>query len=292
MTATSEAPPSRESTATAVATVARETAQPVLEPLRLSWNIIEFSGKALWNVPAAMKHGAVIVKNVNDIAVGSGAFLLGAGTIIVMIFMTAVLGVQVSLEGTKGLEMIGAEGLIGFVSAFANIREVAPLGAGIIFAAQIGANFTAELGAMRVSEEIDALDVMSVPSLRYLVSTRLLASYITVLPLYAIGLYVQLESTKLTAVKMFDVAPGIYAQYFNLYLPREDVIYSVLKCLVFITLITFIHCYYGFTVKGGPEDVGRAVGRSVRLSVTLVFIVNFFLSLMFFGAASSIRFSG
>ena len=71
-----------------------------------------------------------------------------------------------------------------------------------------------------------------------------------------------------------------------------DVVYSVLKCLVFITLITFIHCYYGFTVRGGPEDVGRAVGRSVRLSVTLIFIVNFFMSLVFFGATSSIRFSG
>lgn len=272
--------------------VARETIEPIVHPIRLTARIVGFSLKALWNAPAALRHRAVIVKNINDIAVGSGAFIVGAGAILVMILMTAVLGIQVSLEGTKGLELIGAEGLIGFVSAFANIREIAPLGAGMIFAAQIGANFTAELGAMRVSDEIDALDVMSVPSLRYLVSTRLVASYLTVLPLYAIGLYVQLQATKLTATKMFDVAPGIYDQYFELYLPREDVIFSVVKCLVFITLITFIHCYYGFTVSGGPEDVGRAVGRSVRLSVTLVFVVNFFLSLAFFGAASSIRFSG
>jgi phospholipid/cholesterol/gamma-HCH transport system permease protein len=272
--------------------VARETIEPIVQPIRLTARIVGFSLKALWHTPAALKHRAVIVKNVNDIAVGSGAFLVGAGAILVMILMTAVLGIQVSLEGTKGLELIGAEGLIGFVSAFANIREIAPLGAGMIFAAQIGANFTAELGAMRVSDEIDALDTMSVPSLRYLVSTRLIASYLTVLPLYAIGLYVQLQATKITATKMFDVAPGIYDQYFDLYLPREDVIFSVVKCLVFITLITFIHCYYGFTVRGGPEDVGRAVGRSVRLSVTLVFVVNFFLSLAFFGAASSIRFSG
>jgi phospholipid/cholesterol/gamma-HCH transport system permease protein len=275
-----------------VAVVARETVEPVVQPLRLTWDIAAFSLKALRATPGAFKHGAVIVKNINDIAVGSGAFLLGAGTIVVMIFMTAVLGIQVSLEGTKGLELIGAEGLIGFVSAFANIREIAPLGAGIIFAAQIGANFTAELGAMRVSDEIDALEVMSIPAMRFLVATRLLASYAIVLPLYAIGLYVQLEATKITATRFFDVAPGIYSQYFDLYLPREDVIYSVTKCLVFITLITFIHCYYGFSVRGGPEDVGRAVGRSVRLSVTLVFVVNFFLSLAFFGASSSIRFSG
>src|SRR3954469_3009182 len=198
----------------AVGTVARETVAPVAEPFKLTWRILSFSGRALWSLPASLKHRGVIVKNINDIAVGSGAFLLGAGAIIVMVFMTAVLGIQVSLEGTKGLELIGAEGLIGFVSAFANIREIAPLGAGIIFAAQVGANFTAELGAMRVSEEIDALDVMSVPSLRYLVSTRLLATSATVLPLYAIGLYIQLQATKITAVKLFDVAPGIYSQYF------------------------------------------------------------------------------
>jgi phospholipid/cholesterol/gamma-HCH transport system permease protein len=115
---------------------------------------------------------------------------------------------------------------------------------------------------------------------------------LTVLPLYAIGLYVQLVATQLTATKMFHIAPGVYSQYFNLYLPRIDVLYSVIKVLVFITIITFVHCAYGFNAKGGPEDVGRAAGRAVRLSVTLIFLVNFLLSLMFFSHVSSVRFSG
>jgi phospholipid/cholesterol/gamma-HCH transport system permease protein len=278
--------------ASPVAVVARETVQPFLLPFTLGARIGVFSLKALVNVPAALRYRAVILEEINAVAVGTGAFLVGAGAIIVMIFMTAVLGVQVSLEGTKGLEMIGAEALIGFVSAFANIREIAPLGAGMIFAAQIGAQFTAQLGARRVSDEIDALEVMSVPTLRYLVSTRLIAAYVTVLPLYAIGLYVQLLATRWTSINVFGISPGIYDQYFELYLPRQDVLFSVLKVLVFISLITFIHCYYGFHVRGGSEDVGFAVGRSVRLSVTLIFVVNFLLSLMFFGAGDSIRFSG
>lgn len=278
--------------ASPVVVVARETLDPLLEPFRLASRIAAFSFKALVNVPAALRYRAVILEEINAVAVGTGAFLVGAGAIVVMIFMTAVLGVQVSLEGTKGLELIGAEALIGFVSAFANIREIAPLGAGMIFAAQIGAQFTAQLGARRVSDEIDALEVMSVPTMRYLVSTRLIASYVTVLPLYAIGLYVQLLATRWTSVNVFDISPGIYDQYFELYLPRGDVLFSVVKVLVFITLVTFIHCYYGFHVRGGSEDVGHAVGRSVRLSVTLIFIVNFLLSLMFFGGGDSIRFSG
>ena len=278
--------------ATPFGVVAQETIDPVLSPFRLASRIAVFSFRALINVPAALRYRAVILEEINAVAVGTGAFLVGAGAIMVMIFMTAVLGVQVSLEGTKGLELIGAEALIGFVSAFANIREIAPLGAGMIFAAQIGAQFTALLGARRVSDEIDALEVMSVPTLRYLVSTRLIAAYVTVLPLYAIGLYVQLLATRWTSVNLFDISPGIYDQYFELYLPRQDVLFSVLKVMVFITLVTFIHCYYGFHVKGGPADVGFAVGRSVRLSVTLIFIVNFLLSLVFFGATDSIRFSG
>lgn len=274
------------------AVVLRETVSPVVEPFRIATDMTRFSFRSLWRVVPALGHRAQIVEQVNAIAVGTGAFLIGAGAIMVMIFMTAILGIQVSLEGTKGLEIIGAEALIGFVSAFANIREIAPLGAGMIFAAQVGAQFTAQLGAQRVSNEIDALEVTGIDSLRYLVSTRLLAAYATVLPLYAIGLYVQLVATRLTAVHLFDISAGIYDQYFELYLPRQDVFYSLVKCLVFITVVTFVHCYYGYYVKGGPEDVGRSVGRSVRLSVTLIFVLNFFLSVAFFSGTSSVRFSG
>src|SRR3546814_4440286 len=88
------------------------------------------------------------------------------------------------------------------------------------------------------------------------------------------------------------ISPGVYDQYFDLYLPRIDVVYSVVKIVVFISIITFVHCAYGFRVSGGPEDVGYAVGRAVRLSITLVFVVNFGLSLIFWGAGDTVRFSG
>lgn len=271
---------------------ARTALDPAFQPFRVARDIGQVSIKALVNVPASFAHRAYIVKLISDVAVGSGAMIVGAGAVIVVVFMTAVIGVQVGLEGYEGLELIGAEDLIGFLSAFANVREITPLAAGIIFAAQIGANFTAELGAMRISEEVDAIEAMGISSLRYLVSTRLVASFVTVLPLYVIGLYVQLLTTKLTSTVFFGVSPGVYDQYFGLYLPQIDVVYSVVKILVFIAIITFVHCAYGFRVSGGPEDVGFAVGRAVRLSITLVFIVNFFLSLSFWGAGDTVRFSG
>src|SRR3546814_1172194 len=104
------------------------------------------------NGPQAFAHRAYIVKRISDVAVGSGAFIVGAGAVIVVVFMTGVIGVQVGLEGYEGLELIGAEDLIGFLSAFANVREITPLAAAIIFAAQIGANFTAERSEEHTSE--------------------------------------------------------------------------------------------------------------------------------------------
>lgn len=270
----------------------REAIAPALRPFQVMRMIADVSWKATINLPGALKHRAMIVSLISDVAVGSGALLVGAGAVIVVVFMTAVVGVQVSLEGYKGLELIGAEDLIGFLSAFANVREITPLAAAIIFAAQIGANFTAELGSMRISDEMDALEVMSVPTVRYLVSTRLIASAVTVLPLYIIGLYIELLTTKITSTVYFGVSPGVYDQYFDLYLPRIDVLYSVIKVLVFITVITFVHCAYGYRVAGGPEDVGYAVGRSVRLSITLVFLLNFAMSYLFWGTSDTIRFSG
>src|SRR6266513_1214240 len=270
----------------------QEALEPVLQPLRLLGRIGSLSGRAILNLPASLRYRSVIANHVSDVAVGAGAYLLGAGAILVIVLMTAVIGIQTSLEGTKGLELIGAQDLVGFVSAYASIREIAPLIAGVIFAAQLGAQFTAELGAMRISNEIDALEVMGLPSMRYLVSTRLIASMIVVLPLYVIGLHIMLLTTKFTSVALFHVPSGTYSEYFNLYLQRLDIIYSVVKIVIFITMVTLIHCTYGFYASGGPEGVGRAVGRSVRLSVTMIFIVNFILSMMFWGGGTSIRFSG
>jgi phospholipid/cholesterol/gamma-HCH transport system permease protein len=286
---TTTTPP--ETTASPVAT-AREVVGPALEPFRIASRVGALAFRALINVPAALKYRAVIGNHISDIAVGAGALLVGAGAVTVIVIMTAVIGIQTSLEGTKGLELIGAQDLVGFISAYASIREIAPLMAGVIFASQIGAHFTAELGAMRISDEIDALEVMGLPSLRYLVSTRLVASMMVVLPLYVIGLYVQLLTTRFTSVVFFSVAPGVYDQYFTLYLQRPDVIFSVIKVIVFISLVTFIHAAYGFYASGGPEGVGQAVGRAVRLSVTLIFVVNFIMSLLFWGGGDTVRFSG
>jgi phospholipid/cholesterol/gamma-HCH transport system permease protein len=162
----------------------------------------------------------------------------------------------------------------------------------VALAAQVGAGFTAELGAMRISDEIDALEVMSVPSKPYLVGTRVTAALIAIVPLYLISLFASFFATKLVTTEFFGLSSGVYDYYFQLYLPPIDVFYSVLKAAIFAVLVALIHCYYGYNASGGPAGVGVAVGRAIRLSIVAVVVTNFVLSLIFWGGGDTVALSG
>ena len=227
----------------------------------------------------------------SDIAIGAGVFLLGGGMIFVIFSMSFFTGTEVGLQGFKGLEQIGAEAFTGLVGSFANTREVTPLIAGVAFAAQVGAGFTAELGAMRISDEIDALEVMSVPTLVYLVSTRVVAALLCIIPLYLFSLYASFLATELVTTRFFGLSPGVYEHYFRLYLPPIDVFYSLVKAAVFAVVVSLIHCYYGYNATGGPAGVGVAVGRAIRLSIVAVVILNLVLSLLFW-SSNTVKIAG
>ncbi len=134
--------------------------------------------------------------------------------------------------------------------------------------ATLGAGFTAQLGAMRISEEVDALEVMAVPSVPFLVTTRVLAGIVAVIPMYTIGLLASFAASRLNVTVVNGLPGGTYDHYFDLFLPVSDVLFSYLKVVVFATVIILIHCHYGYRAKGGPAGVGGvAVGRAVRLSI-------------------------
>src|SRR5713226_4565968 len=163
--------------------VLRGVGDAVLSALALLGGHLAFYGRALADIPFALRRRDEILRHVSDITIGAGALIAGAGTAGVIFFTAFFTGTQVGLEGFKGLQLIGAEAFTGFVSAFANTREITPIIAGITLAAQVGAGFTAELGAMRISEEVDALEVMAVRPIPFLVSSRIVAALIAVMPL-------------------------------------------------------------------------------------------------------------
>jgi phospholipid/cholesterol/gamma-HCH transport system permease protein len=145
---------------------------------------------------------------------------------------------------------------------------------------------------MRISEEVDALEVMGVPSLPFLVTTRMIAGFIAVIPLYVVGLLSSYFAARTITTGFYHQSTGTYDQYFHQYLPPIDVVYSFVKVLIFALIIILIHCYYGYYATGGPAGVGVAVGRAVRTAIVAINLVDFFLSLAIWGATTTVRIAG
>jgi len=229
---------------------------------------------------------------VAEVTFGGGLLAVAASTIVVSALLASVVGVQLGIEGLQGLNIIGLAPLAGLLSAFANTRELSPLLAGYGLAAQMGCRFTAQLGAMRVNEEIDALEVMAIPSIPYLITTRLLAALTAVIPMYLLALSGAYLATQLAVLTIAHQGSGTYLHYFFLFLQRGDVFYSVLKVVIFAMLVTIIHCYYGYTAGGGPEGVGRAAGRAIRMSTVAIAVSDMLMTLLFWGITVPVKVTG
>jgi phospholipid/cholesterol/gamma-HCH transport system permease protein len=247
---------------------------------------LRFYARIVRDMPRALRYPREILVLMSDITLGSGALIVGGGMFFVVVSIAFFTGTEVGLEGFNGLQQIGAEAFTGVITSLANTREITPLVAGVALAAQVGAGFTAQLGAMRISDEIDALEVMGVNSIVYLVATRVWAALITMVPLYLAALFASYLASELVVTKFFGLSSGTYQHYFQLYLPPIDIFYSFMKAMIFAVLVTFVHCYYGYTAGGGPAGVGVAAGRAIRLSIILVVVVNLVLSLVLFGGVN------
>ncbi|MBQ6641289.1 MAG: ABC transporter permease [Saccharopolyspora sp.] len=245
-----------------------------------------------WVPKALTRYIKETLRLLTEVSFGSGALAVIGGTVGVMIGMTLFTGTVVGLQGYAALNQLGTSAFAGFISAYFNTREIAPLVAGLALSATVGSGFTAQLGAMRISDEIDALEVMGVPSLPYLVTTRVVAGFVAVVPLYVLGLLTSYISSRAVTVMLYGQSAGTYDHYFNLFLPPEDVLWSVGKVLVFSVVVIMTHCYYGYRASGGPAGVGIAVGRAVRTAIVTTALLDFFLSLAIWGTTTTVRITG
>ncbi|MCK5892427.1 MAG: ABC transporter permease [Aeromicrobium sp.] len=252
-----------------------------------------FVVRAVTAVPTTLRHyRAETFRILLDISWGTGAILVGGGTVGVMVLLALSAGTSLGIEGFNGLETIGLAPLTGFVSAVVNTRELAPLVAALALAAQVGCRFTAQLGSMRTSEEIDALGVMAVPAIPYLVTTRIIATMMAILPLYMIGLAGSYLASQMAVTVLFGQPSGTYEHYFGTFIAVSDVLLSVVKIVVFAFAVAVIHCWYGFMARGGAEGVGEATGRAIRASIVVVVLLNMVMTLLFWGGDPGVRISG
>lgn len=227
-----------------------------------------------------------------EVAFGAGALTMIAGTAGVIAFMAFFAGTEVGIQGYASLSQIGVGKFTAFISAFFNTREVAPLVASIALAATVGCGYTATLGAMRISEEVDALEAMGIPSIPYLVTTRMVGGFIAVIPLYIVALVASYLSPRLITTLIYNQSPGTYDHYFLAFLPPIDILWSFVKLIILAVFIILIHCYYGYTASGGPSGVGTAVGRAIRTSIVTVVVADFFMTFAIWGSTTTVRITG
>jgi phospholipid/cholesterol/gamma-HCH transport system permease protein len=145
---------------------------------------------------------------------------------------------------------------------------------------------------MKIHEEIDALEVMAVDPMRYVVATRVFAAMVAIVPLYLIGLIGSYIASQLSVVVLFGQSPGQYDHYFSSLIQGRDIMLSVVKIVIFATMVALIHCWYGMNVGGGPQAVGEATGTAVRASIVSVVVIDMVLTLIFWGGDPGFRISG
>jgi phospholipid/cholesterol/gamma-HCH transport system permease protein len=252
-----------------------------------------FYGRAIAGIPFAItRYGREIIRLVAEISMGAGTLAMIGGTVVIVGFLTLAAGGTLAVQGYSSLGNIGIEALTGFLAAFINVRLSAPVVAGIGLAATFGAGVTAQLGAMRISEEIDALEAMAIRPISYLVSTRLVAGMLAITPLYAIAVILSFLASQFTTVVLFGQSGGLYNHYFDTFLNPIDLLWSFLQAVLMALAVLLLHTYYGYFASGGPEGVGVATGNAVRTSLIVVVSVTLLVSLSIYGSNGNFNLSG
>jgi phospholipid/cholesterol/gamma-HCH transport system permease protein len=252
-----------------------------------------FYGRAVAGAPFAVTHyGREIIRLVAEISMGAGTLAMIGGTLVIVGFLTLAAGGTLAVQGYSSLGNIGIEALTGFLAAFINVRIAAPIVAGIGLAATFGAGVTAQLGAMRINEEIDALEAMAIRPVSYLVSTRIIAGMMAITPLYSIAVILSFLASQFVTVVLFGQSSGLYEHYFTTFLNPIDLLWSFLQAVLMAITILLIHTYYGYFASGGPAGVGVATGNAVRTSLIVVVSVTLLISLAIYGTNGNFNLSG
>jgi phospholipid/cholesterol/gamma-HCH transport system permease protein len=241
---------------------------------------------------AIVKYKAETLRVVSEMSLGVGALALLGGEVVILLVLTGSAAATTGIFGYVQASSLGVGAITGFFSAYANVRLQLPLVVANGLAATIGAGATAQLGAMRISEEIDALEVIGIRSIPYLASTRVLGGLLVVPPLYCMTFVGSVLMTRTVVVLAYHQGAGGFDHWFNTFLLPRDVLVSGLQCTVQAAIVMLIHTYYGYTASGGPAGVGEAVGRAVRASIVVSITLTFVLSLVLYGKSGDFHLSG
>jgi phospholipid/cholesterol/gamma-HCH transport system permease protein len=213
------------------------------------------------------------------------AGILILGSTLVIWGLVFIAGLTCGIEGSYLNRSLGAPAYAGVFTAWCDLREIAPYAFGYILAAKVGTGIVAEIGSMRISDEIDALEVMGIQPMTYLAATRLLAAWIVFPFLYLSAIGVMYFASYIAVVEQIsETSSGGYFLIFWMFQNPPDMLFSLIKGMVMATVIILVGCYYGYTASGGPVGVGRATAKSMLLNIVLVHVIGMIGTLVFWGA--------
>jgi phospholipid/cholesterol/gamma-HCH transport system permease protein len=196
-----------------------------------------------------------------------------------------IIGLQCGIEGAYFNRSVGAPAYAGVFSAWCDLRELVPYGFGYMMAAKVGTGIVAELGSMRISDEIDALEVMGIDSMVFLCATRLLAAWLVLPFMYIAAVGAGFFASYLAVVQQIgEVSSGGFFLVFWMFQNPPDLLYSVIKGMVMATAIVLVGCYYGYNASGGPVGVGTATAKSMVMNIVLVHLIGMLGTQLFWGA--------
>ena len=256
------------------------------------WNRIgsqmQFYVTTLGSIPdAVVNYRTEMLRLIAQMGLGTAALAMIGGTVVIVGFLTMTTGALVAVQGYNQLASVGIEALTGFASAYFNVRLIVPGTASVALSATIGAGATAQMGAMRINEEIDALEVLGVRSVSYLASTRVVAGVVVVIPLYCIAIMMAFLASRAGTVTVYGQGSGVYDHYFNTFLSPRDIIWSFFQVLAITVVVMLVHTFYGYTASGGPAGVGEAVGRAVRTSMVVAAVEIVLITLAVYGQSGN-----
>jgi phospholipid/cholesterol/gamma-HCH transport system permease protein len=211
-----------------------------------------------------------------------GVFI--TGSMLIVLALVFVLGLQCGVEGAYGAKSVGASSSVGAFTALCNLREVIPYAFGYMMAAKVGTGIVAELGSMRISDEVDALDVMGLDSVAYLGSARLLGTWLVLPFVYMIAITVGITASYLAVVvQIGQVSAGGYLQLFWMFQTPLDFVFSLIKGMAMATFVILVGIYYGYHASGGPVGVGRATAKSMFVNIIGIHVIGLLTTQLFWG---------
>jgi phospholipid/cholesterol/gamma-HCH transport system permease protein len=213
------------------------------------------------------------------------AGILIIGSTLVIWGLVFIIGLQCGISGAYLLKGVGAPAYSGVFTAWCDLRELVPLVFGYMMAAKVGTGIVAEIGAMRISDEIDALEVMGVDSMTFLCATRLLAAWIVLPFMYLAAIGAGFIASYIAVVQQVGaVSSGGYLLIFWQFQNPPDFLFSTIKAMFMATAIVLVGCYYGYNASGGPVGVGTATAKSMVLNLVLVHLIAALGTQIFWGS--------